>query len=76
MDKLVKLLKENIGKEFRYVDLENKINGIIKEINIKRRVLILNDIEINLNKYIDVVLLKENFICFRGENKALLLISK
>ena len=76
MNKLVKLLKENVGKEFRYVDLGNKIDGIIKEVNTKGRVLMLNDIEININKYKDVILLKENLICFRNENKALLSIGK
>lgn len=73
MDKLLELLKENIGKEFRYVDLENKIVGVIKEIHMKGKVLMLNDIEINLDEYKDFVLLKENFICFRARNKKALL---
>lgn len=78
MNKLVKLLKENIGKEFRYTSSFGDVKeGIITEVHLNDRMLTLNkDMEIDLNKYKKIVLLKDNFICFRGRRRSSLLLIK
>lgn len=76
IDEIVNLLKESIGKGFRYADLNGRVDEIIKKIHIENEILSINDTKIDLEKYTLNKLLDKNLISFNGTScgTALILI--
>ncbi|MBM7835723.1 hypothetical protein [Clostridium sardiniense] len=64
IDEIANLLKESIGKGFRYADLNGRVDGVIEEIHIENKILSINDINIDLEKYTLFKLLDKNLISF------------
>lgn len=74
LNEIVSFLKESIGKEFRFVDINGRVEGIIEEVHIEGEVLIINDINIKLGKYTVNKKLDKNLISFHSRDLGTALI--
>ncbi|WP_270599541.1 hypothetical protein [Clostridium baratii] len=74
LNEIVSFLKESIGKGFRFVDINGGVEEIIEEVHIEDEVLIINDININLEKYTVNKKLDKNLISFHSRDLGTALI--
>lgn len=74
MNEIVRFLKESIGKEFRYADLNGGIEEIIKDIHIENEMLVINNINIDLKRYKNNKILDKNLISFYSKSLGTALI--